>query len=70
MQYDRLEDKPYIEAILPPLVEAKVEEWKTGSPPNATTIYNVAATVRPAGRSNLPFAKQVDLDGIEVGGTI
>jgi hypothetical protein len=70
MQYDRLEDKPYIEAILPALVEMKVEEWKTGSPPYATTIYDVAAILRPGGRSNLPHSKQVDIDSVEVGGPI
>src|ERR1035437_10313528 len=53
MQYDRLEDKPYIVAILPPAIEAKVEEWKKEYD---TIIYDVASVVRPAGRSDLPRA--------------
>jgi hypothetical protein len=63
MQYDRLEDKPYIVAILPPAIEAKVEEWKREYD---TIIYDVASVVRPAGRSDLPRARQFDLDSVEI----
>src|SRR5450830_622645 len=63
MQYDRLEDKPYIEAILPAAISAKVDEWKANYD---TVIYDVASVLRPAGRSDLPRARQFDLDSVEI----
>jgi hypothetical protein len=66
MQYTRLEDVPYIYAILPPLVDEKIRQWQdTGSyPQNAT---NIQVTIEPAAYTNLPQSRQTEIDGLEIG---
>lgn len=65
MYYTRMEDVPYIYAILPPLVKRKIAEWQaTGSYPQ--NAYNVQVTVEVAVRSNLPEARQISLDDVEI----
>ena len=50
--------KPIFQAI-----SAKVDEWKANYD---TVIYDVASVLRPAGRSDLPRARQFDLDSVEI----
>ena len=65
MQYTRLEDKPYIEVILQPIIEAKIQEWLQHEswPPK---YWDVAAVVTPAAMSTLTEANQLQLDSIQV----
>jgi hypothetical protein len=64
-QYTRMEDAPYIYAILPPLIEMKIAQWQeTGSAPQ--NAYNVTVWLMPIARTNLTQDRIVQIDDVEV----
>lgn len=65
-EYTRLDDVPYIYAILPPIIERKILEWQeTGSTPS--NVANIQAVVQPAMRSRVHEYQRITLDNVEIG---